>query len=271
MVDGAYDIASATRTQDYSVADQEPVSTGIRFNNDGTKMFVIGSNNDKVYEYGLSSAYDLSTASFTQDFSIGSQEVTPQGMAFNSDGTKMYVIGHSGDDVNEYSLTTAFDVSTATYVQSFSIAAEENSPNGMTFNNDGTKMYVIGASGRDVNAYNLSTGFDISTATYVQNFSVANEETSPQEVIFNHDGTKMFIVGVTGDAVYQYNLTTRFDISTATYAQNISVDEANPSGLVFSNDGTKLFVVGHTGDSVYEYSIDTVSYTHLTLPTILRV
>ena len=46
----------------------------------------------------------------------------------------------------------------------------------MTFNNDGTKMYVIGAIGKDVNEYNLSTGFDISTATYAQNFSVANEE-----------------------------------------------------------------------------------------------
>ena len=75
-------------------------------------------------------------------------------MAFNTDGTMMYVIGQ-GDDVNEYSLTTAFDVSTATYVQSFSIAAEETTPYGMTFNNDGTKMYVIGSTGKDVNEYNL--------------------------------------------------------------------------------------------------------------------
>ena len=117
-------------------------------------------------------------------------------------------------------------------------------------------MYVIGSSGKDVNEYNLSTGFDISTATYAQNFSVSNEDTSPQEVVFNHDGTKMFIVGLSSDAVYQYNLTTGFDISTATYAQNISVDDANPSGLAFNNDGTKLFVVGHAGDSVYEYSLD---------------
>ena len=35
------------------------------------------------------------------------------------------------------------------------------------------------------------------------------------------------LLGTTGDAVYQYNLTTRFDISTATYAQNISVDDAS--------------------------------------------
>ena len=260
MVNGGYDITSATLTQDFSVADQETGPSGIRFNNDGTKMFVIGSTGDKVYEYVLSSAFDISTATSGQNFSIAGQETAPQGLAFNTDGTKMYIIGYTGDDVNEYHLTSAFDVSSATYVQRFSIAAQETQPHGMTFNNDGTKMYVIGAIGKDVNEYNLSTGFDISTATYAQNFSVSNEETSPQEVVFNHDGTKMFIVGLTtGDAVYQYNLTTGFDISTATYAQNIVVDDGTPTGLAFNNDGTKLFVVGNTGDNIYEYSLENLA------------
>ena len=127
----------------------------------------------------------------------------------------------------------------------------------MTFNNDGTKMYVIGSSGRDVNEYNLSTGFDISTATYAQKFSVINEEYTPQEVVFNHDGTKMFIVGAAaGSEVNQYNLSTGFDISTATYAQNFVIYDGTPTGLAFNNDGTKLFVVGAVGDLVYEYSLD---------------
>ena len=47
---------------------------------------------------------------------------------------------------------------------SFSIAAQDASPNGIVFNNDGTKMFVMGANDRDVNEYNLSTAFDVSTA-----------------------------------------------------------------------------------------------------------
>ena len=35
-------------------------------------------------------------------------------MSFNNDGTKMYIIGH-GDEINEYSLSTAFDISSASY------------------------------------------------------------------------------------------------------------------------------------------------------------
>ena len=43
----------------------------------------------------------------------------------------MYVIGTTGDDVNEYLLTTAFDVSTATYAQNFSVATEQLNPQGL--------------------------------------------------------------------------------------------------------------------------------------------
>ena len=56
----------------------------------------------------------------------------------------MFVIGLDGDDVNEYTLSTGFDVSTASFVDSFSVAAQDTSPSGIAFNNDGTKMFVSG-------------------------------------------------------------------------------------------------------------------------------
>ena len=47
-------------------------------------------------------------ASFVDSFSVASQETFPQSVAFNSDGTKMFVIGTDGDDVNEYTLSSAY-------------------------------------------------------------------------------------------------------------------------------------------------------------------
>ena len=47
-------------------------------------------------------------------------------------------------------------VSAATYVDGFSISNEEFAPQGFRFNNDGTKMFVIGSNGDDVNEYTLS-------------------------------------------------------------------------------------------------------------------
>ena len=103
------------------------------------------------------------TTSFVDSFSVAAQETSPTGIAFNNDGTKMFVTGFSGDDVNEYTLSTGFDVSTASFVDSFSVAAQETIPRGLAFNNDGTKMFVMGYVGDDVNEYTLSVGFDLNT------------------------------------------------------------------------------------------------------------
>ena len=54
-------------------------------------------------------------------FSISAQDGGPRDVAFNTDGTKMFVVGSLGDEVNEYNLSTAFDVSTASFSQVFSV------------------------------------------------------------------------------------------------------------------------------------------------------
>jgi hypothetical protein len=69
------------------------------------------------------------------------------------------------DAVYEYNLSTGFDISAAVYSQSFSVAAQDTAPTALAFNNDGTKMFVLGSTGDDVNEYTLSTGFDVSTAS----------------------------------------------------------------------------------------------------------
>ena len=203
--------------------------------------------------------YDVSSASFVDNFSISAQETEPEGIAFNTDGTKMYVIGTTGDDVNEYTLSTGFDVSTATYSQNFDVSSQETEPKGIAFNTNGSKMFIVGTSGTDVNEYNLSTGFDVSTSSYSQNFSVSSQEASPQDVAFNTDGTKMFILGNTGVDVNEYTLSTGFDVSTASYSQNFSISgqESYPRGLTFNTDGTKMFVVGNSADKVSEYTLST--------------
>jgi hypothetical protein len=64
----------------------------------------------------------VAAVTFVDSFSLGSQDNLPRGIAFNADGTKMFVVGGNGDEVNEYTLTTGFDVSTASYSQRLSVA-----------------------------------------------------------------------------------------------------------------------------------------------------
>jgi len=94
-------------------------------------MFIVGTTGDDVNEYTLSIAWDVSSASFVDSFSVASQDDEPSGIAFSKSGEKMFITGNDGDDVNEYTLSVAWDVSSASFVDSFVVAIQDTAPNGM--------------------------------------------------------------------------------------------------------------------------------------------
>ena len=216
-----FDVSTATfndfngNGRGFRVATEDSIPTGVAFNNDGTKMFVMGFNDNDVNEYTLTTGFDVSTASFVDSFSVATEDVNATDLAFNNDGTKMFVVGDAGNDINEYTLTTGFDVSTASFVDSFSVATQEAFPGGVAFNNDGTKMFVVGTAGDDVNEYTLTTGFDVSTAAFLDSFSVATQDILPTGITFNNDGTKMFVVGNDGDDINEYTLSCPFKVTAS--------------------------------------------------------
>ena len=257
---GTFDASTATHVDAFPVSSQGLAPQGMAFSSDGAKMFVIDSNEDEVNEYALSTAFDASTAVFVDAFSVLSPESAPHGMAFSNDGAKMFVIDSIEDEVNEYALSTAFDASTATFVDATSVSSEEAIPRGMAFSNDGAKMFVIGTGGDEVNEYALSTAFDASTATHVDAFSVSSEEAIPQGMAFSSDGAKMFVIGSGEGEVNEYALSTAFDASTATHvdAFSVSSQDSIPAGMAFSSDGAKMFVVGLSGRDINEYTLSSV-------------
>ena len=93
--------------------------------------------------------YNLAGASYdSKSFSVAGQTTLPVGLRFKSDGTKVYVLSTSASDVMyQYSLSTAWDVSTASYDSvSLSVATQTTSPIGMYFKADGTSVYVASLS-----------------------------------------------------------------------------------------------------------------------------
>ena len=241
----------------FDISNEDTLPQSLVFNPDGTKMFVVGRDGKDINEYTLSTGFDVSTASFVDSFDVRNEETQPKGLAFNNDGTKMFVVGYTDDEVLEYNLSPGFDVSTAAFIDGFSVRSEDLIPSGLAFNNDGTKMFVVGQRDDDVNEYTLSTGFDVSTASFVDAFDVSNEESSPLDLKFNHNGTRMFVTGYNGKDVNEYTLSTGFDVSTASFVDSFSVssEESAPTGLAFNDDGTKMFVSGKTGDDVNEYTL----------------
>jgi hypothetical protein len=226
----AWNITTATFVTIFSTSAQDTAPQDIFFKPDGLSMFVIGSTNDTVFQYTLTVAWDISTASYaSKSFSVASQEATPLGLWFKTDGLSMYVVGSSSDTVFQYTLSTAWDVSTASYASiSYSVAAQDTSPVQVNLSADGTKMWVLGATGDDIWEYSLGTAWNVSTATPVNNFYVGFQDTSPQGLFIDSTAAnRVYIVGSTNDAVFQYN--------TATNSVDFSTDKLYTPGTLSIN------------------------------------
>jgi sugar lactone lactonase YvrE len=251
---GGWDISTASYVQ--SVSSQDTGPQGLFFKPDGTKMYISGNSTDAILEFDLSTAWDISTVSYLQSFSTSAQETSPEQVWFKPDGTKMLVLGTAGDDVTEYTLSTAWNVSTASYVQETSVS-QSAIANGFYIRSNGTTMYVADNGSNDVEEYTLSTAWSVNSISYVQSFSISNEEVSVTGIFFKDDGTRMYIVGTSGDTVFQYDLSTAWDISTASYSEgfDISSQEGAAQDIFFKPDGTKMYISGTTNNLVYEYDL----------------
>ncbi len=248
----------------FSVSSQETGPTGLFFRADGTKMYIIGQVNDTVFQYTLSTPWSVATASYDSiSFSVAA-EGTPNGLWFRPNGLSMYIVGATGDLVYQYTLSTAWNVSTATFLQSFSVGDQESIPNAVPFTGDGSRMFVLGQSGDDVTVYNLTTPWDISTAAFVNVFSVAGQDTVPQGLYIKPDGTKMYMVGSTTDAVYQYTVPSiDIQLTGATSVADLDVQQdltvyGNTTGS-FLNNGFRENISGQYYNLVSQADIGTAS------------
>jgi 6-phosphogluconolactonase (cycloisomerase 2 family) len=250
----AYDVSTSVyNSVSFSLSSTATTSRGLAFNNNGSKMYVVGNETDKIFEFDLSTNFDLSTASYNSvNFSVASQETNPRCVVFKPDGTKMFVVGTTGDDVNEYSLSTAYDISTASFVDSFSVASQDTNPTDVAFNADGTKMFMIGGINDKVFQYSLSTAYDVSTASYDSvEFSVASQDTSPASFEFSNDGTKMFVVGASGNDIHQYS-TSASATATITYPASVKWSGATtPDAPAAGEKDVYVFVTTDGGTTYY--------------------
>ena len=195
-----FNVDSFTFSQSFSVSAQELIPTQVKFNKDGSKMFIVGEHTDQVEEYILTKSFDISTATHESSFFIGTQEARAYGLDFSTDGKNMYVSGLDGQAVHQYSLNVGFDLSAGvTFLRTADLTTlrddeggDEDEPTGIEFNLDGTRMFLVGTKGNDVNQYTLSEGFNISTASWDGGLEYGG---NPSAIHFSPSGLIMFIAG----------------------------------------------------------------------------
>lgn len=260
-----FDLSSVSydsKSFDTSTQDSYPYS--IDFNADGTKMYVLGFITDTVYEYDLSTAGDVSTAVYNSvSLYVGSRDGQPMKIHFVPDGSIMYYLGQNNKTIYQYTLSTPWSLSTASYSgYSRNVSSYTGTYGGGLFLNlDGTVMYYIRTTGDQIDWWDLSTPYRISTAVLDASIYkyVGSEAGSPSGIIFSGDGFKMFVGDYVDKKIFEYDLSTAWDISTATYN---SVSHTftefggyNMRDFAVLQDGTKLYAIHREGSTIYQYSL----------------
>src|SRR3989338_5642366 len=176
----------------------EAKTQGAFFKSDGTVLYVAaGDGSPFVRQYPLTTAWNLSTlGATTGSFSLsGSSAYWPQGLFFSSDGTRMYVASdYSADKVFQYTLSSAWDITTATYdnvnVSIFSLFSVYDTT-GIFFKDDGTKLLFVGKNGSGsaiVGEVALTNAWDLSATGATDTLSISSTSADPRAVAFGDAG-----------------------------------------------------------------------------------
>lgn len=162
-----------------------------------------------------------------------------QGFYMSPDGENAYItFWNSWSGIMaQYSLSTPWDISTASQTQYISVTK----PNWFYFSNDGTYIFLSTEDWMNIVRYSLSTPWDVSTAS-LDSGQVLNVSSSrfADNVCLSDDGDYIWF-GI--DSLYkiaQYELTTPFDLTTATNKKELGVAEAW-IWIMVKNDGKYMY------------------------------
>ncbi len=248
------------------------IPMAIAFNPSGTKMFVVGMSQNKIFEFDLTTGFDVSTATKNSNecsfIGLGDDVVD---IDFNSDGTKLFLVdqhqGGNDETIEEFDLSTAYDVSSCTHVEEH-FKGDFVGSVGIEFDSSGTKLFIYHTAGTDsIKQYSLSSPYNLSNPTLQKQSTGTSDKTfqtiesQPSGFTFSSDGSKMFITGKNKDKVQEFNLSTPFDLSSVsrTNGYDISGQIDAVGGVSFSADGLKMFVLDSDNNAankdVNEYNL----------------
>ena len=181
---------------------------GLFFSPDGTRMYIHAQTGDVMYQFTLSTAFNVSTASYANlSFDTTAQSPDTIDVHMKSDGTMWYHIDEN-DYVYQYSMSTAWNISTSSYVGSYNAASQLVRGYGLSISTDGTKMFIQDDSNARIFQYTLSTPHTVSTASY-DNVYLWNEQqnASMSSLFLKADGSILYTVGNDGNRkAYQYTM-----------------------------------------------------------------
>jgi len=161
---------------------------------DGTSI-IFSYGTTGIVRFLVGTPWDITTVTSFLDAYTGYFFKNPISMAFSPDGsTFTVVLAGSGYRLQQYNLSSPWDLSTAGFVSLYNFNGQQSAvrPQGIVFSPDGTKIIITSEILNFAMEFNLSTPFDITTSVLLR----VNGNVDLYNMVFTPDGKK--VVGING-------------------------------------------------------------------------
>ena len=198
---------------------------------DGTTIWVVDADDDKLYAYTLADG----TYDSAKDITLYSGHIFAQGVW--SDGTTVWVVDSHDEMLHAY----AFD---GTHVPAKDITLDGDNTSALGVWSDGTTIWVADTGDDKLYAYALADG----TYDPTRDITLDSDNSSP--IGTWSDGITIWVVDTGDDKLYAYAL------AGGTYdpTRDIPLDSDNGSPAGVWSDGTTMWVADTGDDKLYAYS-----------------
>jgi len=250
----AWDVSSATSVSTYnSFHGANPVFRAMWISPDGSELWLSNLTDDEIQIYKFATPWDLSTLDFDSAFSDGLNNSSAAifSLTVTPNGDKLLMVDNDINMIYEASIAanirlpnlskgTVFKHSPPDGVEiAFSNPPETGKACAFTLELD---------AGSNTNGYNLnsstpaSEGFALDLQGSPQSPININ---GPMSIRFKPDGTRAWVLeDHTIDGIWQYDLSTPWDLSTAVQDSNrYTWTDGIPKDIWFKPDGTQFYVL----------------------------
>ena len=205
----AWDVTSISTTVDSEHTFSE-TPRSVFFSTDGLKLYTAeNTTTDIIRQYSLGSAFSLSSVTSDSKSYSSLQSTSTRDFFIRQDGLKLYTMGNATDKIFQHSLSTAWDISSASYDSvefSLSTAGSQTNPNSMWFAPTGYYFWVHGNATDDIRQYQMTTAWDLSSASYDSVDFDNSNLVGPTALQFNTEGSKLYFGRALNDRIWEVDV-----------------------------------------------------------------
>jgi len=234
------------------------------FSPDGAHMYTIQWQEDDVIHWTLTTPWDINTAVFADEKLAITEVAAPidiSDLYLDPTGTKMYLQGFTNKTMYQYTLGTAWNVSTAVYDSVSYVFDGYSAPYGIDFSADGSLFFVSDTGTHTLYVHRMLTPWDLNTALFRgDTYYLGLQDGQPTDIAFSADGRTAFMLGDTGGDVTQYTLPDPWNVHTMVYngiafKPSSALSLLDVEGLFVKPDGTKMYITDRFERKVYQFDV----------------